>query len=120
MNSATEPKHTPGPWRDVAPPILCEKGSQFKVIDDKYRVIRGGKGYFDSENPVAGFCVSGFIAPENARVLAAAPALLEALDRLIQSISTREDQHGERFDPAILHACAVGEAAISLAKGEPL
>jgi hypothetical protein len=44
--------------------------------------------------------------------------MLEALDGLIQSISTREDKFGERFHADILHACAVGEAAIRLAKGE--
>ena len=44
--------------------------------------------------------------------------LIAALDGLIETISWREDAHGERFHNAIRHKCATGEGALKRAKGK--
>lgn len=60
--------HTPGPWREYAPEIDG-------VVDDTYRIILSGQGYFaPSDGP--GWSISGFIPPEDAQLIAAAPDLL--------------------------------------------
>jgi hypothetical protein len=107
--------HTPGPWRDVAPPILSEKGSPFKIIDDNYRLIRGGTGFFEDKNPSAGFSVCGFITPESAHLLASAPEMLEALEDIADTLDKMAPCPEEILDRLL--ACA--QSAIRLAKGEP-
>lgn len=114
--SADQP--TPGPWREYAPSIWNEAHTEL-IEQENYRYVEGGKGYFCRNGDATGdgFGLAGSIRPVDARILAAAHQMLEALDALIQQISNREDDHGERFAPEILHACAVGEAAIRKARG---
>lgn len=66
-------KHTPH-WRLKANPT---GGSP----DDDYFEILAGVGYH-IRGDAPGFCVSGFIAPHDARLIAAAPDLLTALKDL--------------------------------------
>jgi len=66
-------KHTPGPWHEFAPDIL-EHG-----IDQTYRSIVGGDGVFYHGT---GFVMTGFVKSEDARLMAAAPELLDELKNL--------------------------------------
>ena len=65
--------YTPGPWRDCA--IVISGDSE-----ETYRCVTGGDGVFLHGT---GFQVSGFIKPADARLMAAAPDLLEALQRIV-------------------------------------
>lgn len=65
MSSA---KHTPGPWR-LDDPIHGD------VLGDGYHAIDAGAGI----GPGRGFGLCGFMSPADARLIAAAPELLEAL-----------------------------------------
>lgn len=58
--------HTPGPWRQHAPVIDGQ-------VEQDYRTIRGGDGLRGT-----GFELTGFIAEADARLIAAAPELLDA------------------------------------------
>lgn len=64
--------HTPGPWRERAPNIDGE-------VDEHYREITAGVGHFPDERGESGFKLTSFISPADARLIAAAPDLLEAL-----------------------------------------
>ena len=99
-------KHTPGPG--------CLSDESPMIIEDKHKVIVGSastyphSGYFPSENE----------AKANARLSAAAPELLEALEMLYAVVQGEcpslldEDSGGDsRLDIAIA-------AAIAKAKGE--
>lgn len=110
----TKAAHTPGPWREFSPFIFNKK--PFKISEESYRTLKAGNGYYDWRDPEAGFGLTGFISPGNARLISATPEILEALDNLIQQISIREDA-GERFHIDIRTACAKGEAAIQKARG---
>lgn len=70
-------RHTPGPWKEHAPNIDGE-------VDKTYRQITAGVGYFPGldEPESAGFKLTGFISPADARLIAAAPELLAACKRL--------------------------------------
>lgn len=69
--------HTPAPWIESAPNI---EG----IVDQNYRRIAGGCGFTpdDDEPDLQGFQLTGFIRPEDARLIAAAPELLGALKAL--------------------------------------
>lgn len=90
-------KHTPGPWE-------CEEASE--CWHDDHVWAKGGRGKGEHITTVC----SG---TDNARLIAAAPELLEALERVIY-ITEVEDAHlacfGE-FESA--------RAIIAKAKGEP-
>jgi hypothetical protein len=66
--------HTPGPWRQFAPEI------DGQVCQD-YRTIRGGMGLRGE-----GFELTGFVSEADARLIAAAPELLEACRLVLESI----------------------------------
>src|SRR5688572_10620114 len=92
-SQGSQDSFTPGPWREHAPDI-ADVG-----VTENYRYIQGGAECesFGSSPPQWGsehFCVSGYITPANARLIAAAPDLLNgcrALLGLIQLISSRDD-----------------------------
>jgi hypothetical protein len=102
-------------WQEFAPPIQCEKGSPFKIIDENYRCVKAGRGWFDIENPDSSFDLAGLISPRNARLIAAAPDLLAALEHMVAvSNWATTIQSEEQYDAMIASA----EAAIRKAKGE--
>ena len=101
----SEVAHTPGPWKEYAPAIACEKNSPFKMIDENYRYISAGRR-FDGRGTHEGFTLTGFISPEDARLIAAAPELLEALILAAKCCG------------ANLEVKAIAEAAIRKAKRE--
>jgi hypothetical protein len=65
--SAAKHGYTEGPYREYAADV--------GVTEECYRTIEGGSGSYRS----GGFCITGFINPEDSRLLAAAPELLESL-----------------------------------------
>jgi hypothetical protein len=66
-------KHTKGPWVEFAPNICG-------VVDSEYRTIHGGDGNFRGGT---GFELTGFIREPDAKLMASAPDLLEALRSFI-------------------------------------
>jgi hypothetical protein len=91
-------KHTPGPWRQFA--VVIEGD-----MDEYYRSIRTescncrGKGGFD---------ITGFISEADARLIAAAPELLDACQSLVDAKTESE----------LNYAAVIAAAAIAYAKGE--
>ncbi len=89
-------KHTPGPWR-----YEYEPGYNGELIAANETII----AEFISEP-----------RPPNARLIAAAPDLLEALQRISLA---KPDQLDHSIDVAIIERCAnVARAAIAKATGE--
>lgn len=93
--------HTPGPWIECAP----EVGG---VISENYRLITGGaecEAQADDTSQWGREClrISGYISPANARLIAAAPDLLEALKELV-AISDRKHDAWDKAHAAIAKA----------------
>ncbi|UOF77775.1 hypothetical protein [Caudoviricetes sp.] len=88
----TQTKHTPGPWYVTEPN---------RVEHSEFGMICTTRG-------------DGFDAPANARLIAAAPELLDALVRLVNSPMVFNDDLDEESNGAFLNAVA----AISKARGE--
>lgn len=66
-------QHTPGPWHAHEPASVAEP-------DHTYWHIYAGCGFYDdSEGARLGFNLSGYIREADAKLVAAAPELLEAL-----------------------------------------
>lgn len=97
-------KHTPGPWQ-LDPPSLRH------VNDHEYHSIVAGDGVADGR--WKGFTASAFMAIEDARLIAAAPELLEALIALEAAASWQETEDISAYDNAV-HAA---RAAIAKATG---
>jgi hypothetical protein len=62
-------KHTPGPWR-LDPPRMGD------LNDHEYHTIEAGDGV--GTDRLQGFCTSSFMSIADARLITAAPDLLEA------------------------------------------
>lgn len=96
-------KHTPGPWRYIP----AEPEFKFKPA-----VQRGNEG---------GFCVSG-LSPEreaaDARLIAAAPELLEALKEIAADYADRFDLDDPSTNPGIKFTIKQARAAIAKAEGQ--
>jgi hypothetical protein len=108
----TKTQHTPGPW----------------ALDDKTRAITWGDVSFSASFGAGGFVVASHtistlptyqsdrLTPEhhaNARLIAAAPELLEVLGALMVTIDAQIDA-GLRWDPETV---AAARAAIAKATG---
>lgn len=94
-------KHTPGPW------VACGYGD-YSDYEGKCRVVLGEGG--DIRTAV----VLGFDTPENeadARLIAAAPDLLEALQTIVKSLSDQDDEGMiEHAEPMIRARAAIQKA----------
>lgn len=88
--------HTPGPWSFRG----CDGGWAIDFNEDQEQVV-------------------DFVYEEaDARLIAAAPDLLEALEDLADDISDRFDMESPSTNPGMKHAVGAARAAISKARGE--
>ena len=101
--TTTTTKHTPGPW--IAKPFDM----------NQCRVIPDGNQFFSVAT------VSGFNAPEavaNAKLIAAAPRLLEALKLLLGQVEGIKPQSG-CHSGSLQADIRIARAAIQAATGQP-
>jgi len=102
-------KHTPGPWEvtDLRHSIVVrtESPNKTKYGASRYAAIGG----FDRSDPDQ---LSEALA--NARLIAAAPDLLEALELMLDRFRDTEGSHGQWEEEATENA----RAAIAKARGE--
>ena len=120
METETKVKHTPGPWNSAP------TGSNMR---DKYTQPFGVATYEKNPTLIAGCFgdVRGGIdaAEANARLIAAAPQLLEALKDALDALGTLRDWHDEVCEYSTCcgdsvdadRALKAGEAAIAAAEG---
>lgn len=98
-------KHTPGPWR-------LDSAMHAHVVDDEYHAIDAG---FNGD----GFSLLGFMSIADARLIAAAPELLETLREFLLYFTSGNDVPVER---ATIKADSVlvakARAAIAKAEGK--
>jgi len=103
-------KHTPGPW------IYFEQrhhGSAWNPPDDTYGCVKSApRGYKDGFVIVNGCAPGGRSAEQkaNARLIAASPELLEALEAMTQAFARHPGNADERH-----HAMTISRAAIAQA-----
>jgi hypothetical protein len=74
--AGAKPAYTPGPWQ-----LDKRDGFNDSFISERYHFITAGCGYYTGEDD-NGFELCGCISPANARLIASAPELLEALSVL--------------------------------------
>lgn len=110
-------KHTPGPWREFMGDICAS--------DDEIVICAMNKSCGARSSEFYTYSGKKEVARANARLIAAAPELLEALDGLLEAI-TAENQHRDRAltitGPTanlkwLLEACDDARAAIAKAEG---
>jgi hypothetical protein len=101
MGDKTE--FTPGPWRKDKETFAggCD------VIEDTYHIIEAGNGHADD-----GFSLSGYMSIADCALIAAAPELYAALDRMTSLLNRVGDS---RKDAEIIEAA---RAALAKARGE--
>jgi hypothetical protein len=99
-----EAKHTPGPWE----PIHGCKNEGFEVYGPPHKDRSGSVQYLVAKLPYDSH------AKANARLIAAAPGLLEALDRAVQDIDSGWADDAEDRFPWLIDA----RAAIAKARGD--
>lgn len=80
-------------WKEFAPVIDGK-------VTEHYRFIQGGVGFFDVTAPdkPAGFCVSGYISPADARLMASAPELLQQLKVCAMTLRQYQVHHESKGD----------------------
>lgn len=97
--------HTKGPW-------LVDDGFYGPdLTSDDYHIIVAGCGYHASPSD-DGFAITGCISTANARLISAAPELLEALEDMI---SFQYD--GDPLRQESCPACIKARSAIAKARG---
>ena len=104
MGDGKKAPWTPGPWR-------VDDEIHQNVVESDYHVIDGGAGFHGG--PAEGFSAIGFMSVANARLIAAAPNLAEALE----PFAHWANQQGGVVMVAVAD-CRRAAAALSLARGE--
>ena len=85
--------HTPGPWKVMACP---DHGGKHPYHDSRYIVTEGAQVDWNHDNTEwaleSGICLCTMrdVHPANARLIAAAPELLEALEALLEQADLGE------------------------------
>lgn len=97
-------KYVKGPW-------ILDDGSHDDLVDAEYHFIDAGSGCIATDDP--GFGIAGCMSIHDARLMAAAPDLLEALQAITDQLEcigdTRPHKDGQFIEAA--------RAAISKALG---
>lgn len=96
-----------GPWR------LDDESAHGDVLDDEYHAIDAGDGFSGH-----GFEITAFMSLADAHLIAAAPALAEALDGLLAACVTEARSNFFAWDPEKEPEVIAARAALSLARGE--
>lgn len=107
-----EEKHTPGPWYAVDNGVYWEIGIGPDKYSPKIGDVCASKHRGKDEDPVDGLLVE----EANARLIAAAPELLEALEE-IRSAAIDLDQDEESSVTALENAIRKARLAIAKARG---
>ena len=82
-------KHTPGPWTLTREPVPLQDGDERLIVP--YWFVDAGAGTCGTEErPLDGFHAAFFASDANARLIAAAPELLEACKRIVHEDNTGE------------------------------
>ena len=100
-----ESKHTKGPWR-------VNDDRNEGLVDDEYHFIAAGDGLC-SPPKYNGFEISGCMTIHDARLIAAAPELLEALQHIVEYWN--RDRDDEAMHNALWHIIETAESAIATA-----
>lgn len=101
-------KGTKKPWR------IADDDPTFSALaSDTYHQIKAGGGYHDDEVN-AGFGIQGFMSIHDAKLIAAAPELLEAVCELVKCVVELEQHYDFDSDTIVEDA----RAAINKALGE--
>ena len=102
----TENKHTPGPWAVVTDDTAAQVKGFPCIHSDNYIVVGVEGMYGDIETDYA-----------NARLIAAAPDLLEALERLATFEAFTFEEWGDD-NPEVTARVEYARAAIAKARGQ--
>lgn len=104
-------KHTPGPWRLDTPDMA-------HVVEHDYHSIKAGVGFLAEKPEAAGFGLAGHMTLADARLIAAAPELLEALVACVDALDRIRIRGG--FDTAaeLLARTAIAKATGNLPPAE--
>ena len=108
-------KHTPGPWR------LTESGDAIVSADGGTLIVETGQDYWQNLEAAAAGASSDIAKrhlPQvraNARLIAAAPELLEALKQATAALAWHEQVHGVAMDAVVVEKA---RAAIAKAQGK--
>lgn len=97
-------QHTPGPWKfdEVWHLILGPAGEEVAAL-------HSGQGSNIKRNKLE-------VVEENARLIAAVPELLEALQLMLKSDEAIEQNLGLKSDQAMLRIAAIDQARAAVAK----
>jgi hypothetical protein len=104
----SDTKFTPGPWR-------VADADHEGIADDDYKFIAAGSECYGHGE--GGFEIAGYMGTANARLIAAAPELFEALEKLLRPYGVADT--GMANAPAPLQIefiAAVREAKDAIAK----
>jgi len=121
MTTESTPKFVPGPWElDSAK----DGDSTYQIIHGQLPLgIKGDYGYPVCDTMNRHFCISPDEDRANARLIAAAPDMLEALERICAEAESWHSVHGHSRDSvqcdSICQLIPEMQRAIHLAKGEP-
>lgn len=81
-------KHTPGPWTYKLKELsdgVNDDGQYINVHTYKdYYSISAGVGYWDKQNTLSGFELTGYLCEGNAKMLASAPSMFEAIQKALE------------------------------------
>lgn len=104
-------KGTPSPWR-----VDDQDPTFYGVASDTYHQIKAGAGYLvEGENK--GFGLSGIMSIHDANLIAAAPALLEALQEMVEIV--KKNSYPQPDKPSSNYARAeAAQAVIAKALGK--
>ena len=130
----TEKTWAPAPWQQRATWVLAADGGSIARMDYGTYVAIDAAPYWKNREPYAAQYYSDATLKANARLIAQAPALFEALARMLEEAIARNPDDGDRMclicgeinDPddrmAFVHdeahACYDAAAVLAAARGE--
>ncbi len=117
-------EHTPGPWEMG---VKCDEHSSYFDCDINIYPPKAKDGEYQYSGPIAVVAVNSDVDDANARLIAAAPEMLEALRELLTDMviaqgnmrnAAKRDSSWEGCAEAIQPRVDAARAAIAKAKGD--